>query len=473
MKRIGFLITAAAVMGLGFMIGLVLLASGIQQPPQCAPGQSLQVHSGDLPPEVAGFSGEQVQNAATIMRVGADLGVDARGQTVAVMTAIGESNLNVLDHGDAAGPDSRGLFQQRAGGRWGSYADRMDPARSAAMFFDGLLEVEGWQDMPATMAAHRVQRNADPRFYENYWTPAVEVVTSLSVHSSTLTTAEGAKRYELGPVKPHTQMLAEEVGALFDISDIGGYRQNAVDQGGHPAGLAVDIMTYEDRALGEQMASYVLENATRLSVDYVIWQQAIWRAGDPGAGWQAMVDRGTPSANHLDHLHVNVTSTPSGEGGGPRAVADCITASLAGPGPGEDFSSEWVVPVDGPLTSGYGLRWGAFHAGTDIGAACRTPIYAAAGGVVVFAGPGPHPRYGITGHVIVLDHGGGLETTYNHMFAWGVGVAVGDRVPAGALIGHVGEDGNATGCHLHFGVYRGGQHTNPAPFMTDKGARLG
>ena len=48
-----------------------------------------------------------------------------------MMTAIGESNLVNVNYGDLAGPDSRGLFQQRANGAWGSYADRMNPRIAA------------------------------------------------------------------------------------------------------------------------------------------------------------------------------------------------------------------------------------------------------------------------------------------------------------------------------------------------------
>ena len=87
------------------------------------------------------------------------------GQTVAVMTAMGESSLINVDHGDAAGPDSRGLFQQRDNGAWGTYADRMNPQTAATNFYTALLRVEGWETLPPTIAAHRVQRNADPNHY--------------------------------------------------------------------------------------------------------------------------------------------------------------------------------------------------------------------------------------------------------------------------------------------------------------------
>jgi hypothetical protein len=129
---------------------------------------------------VAGFSGEQLVNAAAIVNAAQALGLDTCAQVVGVMTAMGESSLRVLDRGDAAGPDSRGLFQQRDNGAWGSYADRMDPATSATNFFRALQEVPDWQALPPTIAAHRTQRNADPYHYERWWDAAVEVVGALA-----------------------------------------------------------------------------------------------------------------------------------------------------------------------------------------------------------------------------------------------------------------------------------------------------
>ena len=129
---------------------------------------------------VAGYTGEQLANAAAIVNAAEALGMDTCAQVVGVMTAMGESSLLVLDRGDAAGPDSRGLFQQRDNGAWGSYADRMDPTTSATNFFLALQEVPGWQALPPTIAAHRTQRNADPDHYARYWDDAVEVVSALA-----------------------------------------------------------------------------------------------------------------------------------------------------------------------------------------------------------------------------------------------------------------------------------------------------
>ncbi|MDR1513939.1 MAG: hypothetical protein LBS56_10775 [Propionibacteriaceae bacterium] len=101
------------------------------------------------------------------------------------MTAMGESGLRVLDHGDAIGPDSRGLFQQRDNGAWGSLADRMDPYISATNFFRALMAVPNRDTMTPTQVAHAVQRNADPNHYTRWSDPAEEVVEALGSVTAT------------------------------------------------------------------------------------------------------------------------------------------------------------------------------------------------------------------------------------------------------------------------------------------------
>lgn len=437
----------------------------------CVAGQSIS--AADVPEdlEVAGYSGEQLANAATIMRVAQQQGFDAHGQAVAVMTAMGESSLVNVDHGDAVRGDTIGLFQ--TGPEHGPESERMDPAGATVLFLERLAQVEGWEQLEPTIAAHRAQRNADPLHYAAFWEPAVAVITALAEHGDGLDEQAPAASYDIGPVRPQTQALADDVGARFDLApaQIGGYREGAVDANGHPAGLAVDFMTNDDRALGDAIVEYLVGSADRLSIDYIIWRQAIWRASSPDAGWARMADRGSETANHFDHPHVNLLPTPSAASG--LGALGCLGASAIGASTGTGAPTGlWTAPLDAPITSVYGPRWGAFHAGTDFGAACGTPFYAAADGVVVYAGGPGHERYGLTGYVIVVDHGGGIETTYNHMYAWGVGVSVGDRVNAGDLIGAVGNAGNSTGCHLHYGVYLNGQHTDPELFMSAAGVQL-
>ncbi|WP_187697866.1 MULTISPECIES: hypothetical protein [Cellulomonas] len=129
---------------------------------------------------VPGLSAEQTANARAVVAAGAAAGLSLRDQAIGVMTAMGESSLRVLDRGDHAGPDSRGLFQQRDNGAWGTYAERMDPTASATSFFRALARVDGREAVAPTLVAHAVQRNADPQHYARYWDQAVAVVARLT-----------------------------------------------------------------------------------------------------------------------------------------------------------------------------------------------------------------------------------------------------------------------------------------------------
>lgn len=127
---------------------------------------------------------EQRSNAAVIIGVASRMGVGEAGAVIGVMTALTESSLRNIEHGDAAGPDSRGLFQQRDG--WGPLATRMSPAGAAGLFFAALAEVSGWQEMPPWLAAQAVQRSAfgdGENYHRNY-----EAARAL-VQSATLTAA--------------------------------------------------------------------------------------------------------------------------------------------------------------------------------------------------------------------------------------------------------------------------------------------
>ncbi|MEA9985478.1 MULTISPECIES: hypothetical protein [Subtercola] len=129
---------------------------------------------------VAGYCQAQLVNAAEIMNAGDTMGVGPHTKAIGVMTAMGESGLRNLDYGDAAGADSRGLFQQRDNGAWGTLADRMDPYTAAVNFFGALEALPDWTSLTPTEAAHAVQVNADPNYYANYFADAETVVTTLS-----------------------------------------------------------------------------------------------------------------------------------------------------------------------------------------------------------------------------------------------------------------------------------------------------
>jgi hypothetical protein len=156
------------------VVAVAIAGGGIAVERSCA----AQAGRAETPTKVAGYSGEQLRNARLIMAAGEAAGFGTRGQTLAVMTAAGESSLRALPYGDAAGPDSRGLFQQRRS--WGTLAERMDPTTSATLFYRRLAGVPGWRSMTPTAAAHAVQINADPDHYARYWAPAKRIVTTLA-----------------------------------------------------------------------------------------------------------------------------------------------------------------------------------------------------------------------------------------------------------------------------------------------------
>lgn len=189
------LVAAGAVplLVIGGVLASLLFTSSAQAACNPAGGAGVVVDPATVPQgSVAGYSGEQLVNAAYVLRAGADLGLGVRDQTIGVMTAMGESSLRVIDYGDTAGPDSRGLFQQRDNGAWGSYADRMDPYISSTNFFRAMMRLNGRDTLAPTIVAHRTQHNADPYHYEKYWDPAVAVVEALTGASTGLTPGNGS-----------------------------------------------------------------------------------------------------------------------------------------------------------------------------------------------------------------------------------------------------------------------------------------
>jgi murein DD-endopeptidase MepM/ murein hydrolase activator NlpD len=120
-------------------------------------------------------------------------------------------------------------------------------------------------------------------------------------------------------------------------------------------------------------------------------------------------------------------------------------------------SSGLIWPVNGPITSGFGWRWGRMHEGIDIGAPCGTPIHAAASGTVIYSG-----WMDGYGNFVVIDHGNGLATAYGHQSAIYVS---GGSVSQGESIGAVGSTGSSTGCHLHFEVRVNGNPVDPLGYL--------
>lgn len=121
----------------------------------------------------AALSPEQVGNAKTIIQVGKDNGIPRQGIKIALMAASQESTLINVDYGDR---DSLGLFQQRPSAGWGSPEQIMDPVFAAKSFYgvnpavtpNGLLQIQGWEQMDPGAAAQAVQVSAFPDAYSKW-----------------------------------------------------------------------------------------------------------------------------------------------------------------------------------------------------------------------------------------------------------------------------------------------------------------
>ncbi|GEC87434.1 peptidoglycan DD-metalloendopeptidase family protein [Corynebacterium variabile] len=125
------------------------------------------------------------------------------------------------------------------------------------------------------------------------------------------------------------------------------------------------------------------------------------------------------------------------------------------------------------VSSGYGSRWGAFHAGLDFACPVGTPIYAPADGVVVQGKDRAQGSVSGFGSWIWLDCQAsvGKDFIFGHVHHPGILVKAGDRVKAGQQIGVSGNEGKTTGPHVHAEVWgspgrTGGRHQDPAPYFT-------
>lgn len=112
-------------------------------------------------------------------------------------------------------------------------------------------------------------------------------------------------------------------------------------------------------------------------------------------------------------------------------------------------------PVKGRITSYFGPRGGSFHYGLDIAAPSGTPVRSVDSGKVIFSGW----KNNIYGYTVILEHSNGNRTMYAHNKVNVVNQ--GEMVKSGQIIARVGATGNATGCHLHFAVFKDEKPIDP------------
>lgn len=272
----------AALLGLASYVAFHQM-TGSTGTPRCSVG------SGDNRYE---FTPEQASNAAMIAAVGTTRGLPERAVTIALATALQESALRNIEHGDR---DSLGLFQQRPSQGWGTPAQILDPVYSAGKFYEGLEKVPGYSRMPLTVAAQKVQRSGFPQAYAKHEPDATLLSAALTGRSPAALTCT-ASVTEGRPGDPE-QVRRELVRAFGEKA------APKVVTGGPSAGrsvseppvLVVPVRTAtgagsapgagSDERRGWELAQWAVARADALRVTEVAFGDRVWRAGEADGGW--------------------------------------------------------------------------------------------------------------------------------------------------------------------------------------------
>ena len=147
----------------------------------------------------------------------------------------------------------------------------------------------------------------------------------------------------------------------------------------------------------------------------------------------------------------------------PSAIASPLEPDGFAP-PKRNVRVVLSMPLDGPVYSNFGSRWGRLHAGIDIAVLGTDRVVAPADGVVTFTGW--RENYSGYGLIVQARHGAGIATMYAHLAR--ATVKTGQVVERGDLLGYAGCTGSCTGQHLHFEVRRGGTLVDPLPVIDQR-----
>ena len=268
---------------------------------------------------------EQAENAALITAISVERGLPARAASIALATAYQESKILNIEHGDR---DSVGLFQQRTSQGWGTIEQIMDPVYSTHTFYDALVEVDGYETMTITEAAQAVQRSAFPDAYADHEADARVLASSLTGNSprafwceTSGDADEASDNLDGDGLVERAGVVREDVESVFGTLSLGGFEPGGVSSGhmegsAHYEGRAIDIfvrpISPDNKKRGWAIASYLVAQAERLSINTLIFDDRIWHAGSRSDdGW---TNYDVPSSSggdraileHRDHVHVDV-----------------------------------------------------------------------------------------------------------------------------------------------------------------------
>lgn len=207
---------------------------------------------------------EQAANASTIAGVAVTRGLPPRAASIALATAVQESGLRNLDYGDQAGPDSRGLFQQRPSQGWGTEDQVRDPIYAAGAFYDALVTVPGYQTLPITEAAQLVQRSAYPDAYADHEPEGRAFASALTGQSPASLNCILRKPEESG----NPAVVTERFAAVFPTLETGTTEEGVVATASGSVGWAA--------------AQFAVAHAKDLGITSVSHAGLQWNRSDGG-----------------------------------------------------------------------------------------------------------------------------------------------------------------------------------------------
>lgn len=260
------------------------------------------------------FTPEQAVNAATISAIGTSRGMPERAVAIALATALQESGLRNIQHGDR---DSLGLFQQRPSQGWGTEKQIMDPTYAAGVFYEHLAKVPGYSRLPLTVAAQRVQHSGFPQAYAKHEPDATLLAAALTGRAAATLTCQGrpAATPAGGPA-PVRAALARDFGR--DVLQEAGATVAAEGSAVSPepsapasssapaaspaatgtADRTVTVPVPEGSGSGStalrrgwEVAHWAVANSSALHIDRVSYAGREWTAGTAEGSWRTADDK--------------------------------------------------------------------------------------------------------------------------------------------------------------------------------------
>ncbi|MFF7748050.1 heavy metal transporter [Streptomyces sp. NPDC007971] len=258
------------------------------------------------------FTPEQAANAATIAAVGTGRRMPERAVTIALATALQESGLRNIEHGDR---DSLGLFQQRPSQGWGTEQQIMDPDYASGIFYAHLAKVPNYTDLPLTVAAQRVQRSGYPEAYAKHEPDATLLAAALTGRAAATLTCDGRPERTAAATGPDAvraalvrdfgrdalQETGAEVGGTAVPSPSPSPSVTATAHGRTvtvpvPDGTRTDATGRGERQRGWQLAHWAVANSSALHIDRVVYAGREWTGSGGDGQWHTTGSQGAGGA---------------------------------------------------------------------------------------------------------------------------------------------------------------------------------